>query len=120
MSEAVQVPLVELLQSVPANARLVIEESPLCTRFVPVGRYMHEAADAIKALEAERDAWQATADHHYQEAFALKAERDAAYQAGMERAAVICEQESLWCEDKTHVPMGRLCAAAIRKEIADE
>jgi hypothetical protein len=33
--------------------------------------------DQVERLRAERDAWEATANHHYSEAFTLRAERDA-------------------------------------------
>jgi hypothetical protein len=44
------VPLVELLKRVPQDARLVIEWPPeqgIGTSFIPVGRYCHEAAEAL-------------------------------------------------------------------------
>jgi predicted DNA-binding protein (UPF0251 family) len=47
-----QVPLTESLRAVPANARYV-EETPTSAHYYPVGRYCHEAADAISALVAE-------------------------------------------------------------------
>lgn len=46
---ACQVPLLELLRAVPKDARLVIDDAtmPFCTHYIPVGRYCHEAADAL-------------------------------------------------------------------------
>jgi hypothetical protein len=46
-SPAVQVPLIELLSKVPLTARLVIEDGPYSTSYIPVGRYCHEAASAL-------------------------------------------------------------------------
>ena len=52
---AYQVPLHELLESVPLDARLVIDYADgRGTAFIPVGRYCHEAATALRtALAAE-------------------------------------------------------------------
>lgn len=46
---AVQVPLHELLRSVPQDARLEVAISPVHVRFIPVGRLCHEAAAALAA-----------------------------------------------------------------------
>lgn len=46
---AVQVPLHELLRSVPQDARLEVAISPVHVRFIPVGRLCHEAAAALTA-----------------------------------------------------------------------
>ena len=47
---AYAVPLHELLDSVPRDARLVIDDPDgKGTRFIPVGRYCHEAAEALRA-----------------------------------------------------------------------
>lgn len=54
MSEAQQVPLVELLRSVPKDARLVIEDGPYSTQYIPVGRYCDEAAEALSAPSSEQ------------------------------------------------------------------
>lgn len=51
--ECKQVPLIELLSSVPHTARLVIEEGPYSTRYIPVGRYCHEAAAALASRSTE-------------------------------------------------------------------
>jgi len=49
MKKAHQVPLVEQLESVPADARLVIDDADsMGTRFIPVGRICREAAAAIR------------------------------------------------------------------------
>lgn len=51
--EAKQVPLIEQLASVPADARLVIDDADgMGTRYIPVGRLCHEAAAAIDALRS--------------------------------------------------------------------
>ena len=57
--EAYEVPLVEQLESVPNNARLVIDDADgMGTRFIPVGRMCHEAATALRrALEQQPAAW---------------------------------------------------------------
>jgi len=47
-----QVPLVEQLESVPTDARLVIDDADgMGTHFIPVGRMCHDAANAITAIE---------------------------------------------------------------------
>jgi len=49
MKQAYQVPLVEQLESVPADARLVIDDADgMGTRFIPVGRICREAAAALR------------------------------------------------------------------------
>lgn len=50
---AAAVPLVELLRRVPTDARLVIENGPYSTSYIPVGRYCHEAANALATKPAE-------------------------------------------------------------------
>ena len=50
---AYQVPLHELLESVPSDARLVIDDADgMGTAFIPVGRYCHEAAAALRTALA--------------------------------------------------------------------
>ena len=52
MSEqAVEVPLVEMLLSVPEDSREMIEISPISHRNIPYGRYCHESANRIMELE---------------------------------------------------------------------
>jgi hypothetical protein len=46
-----ELPLLELLQRVPRNARYC-EETPTSATFYPVGRYCHEAAAEIERLRA--------------------------------------------------------------------
>ena len=58
--KAYAVPLHELLASVPRDARLVIDDPDgMGTRFIPVGRMCHEAAEALRArlAQPERE-WQ--------------------------------------------------------------
>jgi DNA-directed RNA polymerase alpha subunit len=58
MSQAYEVPLHELLEKVPADARLVIEHADgYGTSFIPVGRYCKQAAIALRAAieQAEQD-----------------------------------------------------------------
>ena len=53
---AYAVPLHELLAAVPRDARLVIEDADgKGTRFIPVGRYCHEAAEALRAALAQSE-----------------------------------------------------------------
>lgn len=48
--KAYAVPLHELLASVPREAKLVIDDDDgMGTRFIPVGRYCNEAAEALRA-----------------------------------------------------------------------
>ncbi len=52
--KAYVVPLHEQLARVPRNARLVIDDADgMGTTFIPVGRYCHEAADALRAALAQ-------------------------------------------------------------------
>ena len=52
--KAYAVPLHELLTKVPRDARLVIDDTDsMGTRFIPVGRYCHEAAEALRARLAQ-------------------------------------------------------------------
>ena len=52
--KAYAVPLHELLASVPREARLVIDDDDgMGTRFIPVGRYCNEAAEALRARLAQ-------------------------------------------------------------------
>lgn len=46
--DAKQIPLIEQLERVPADARLVVDEGDFCTRYIPVGRICHEAAKALR------------------------------------------------------------------------
>ena len=54
--KAYAVPLHELLVGVPRDTRLeIIDPDGMGTRFIPVGRYCHEAAEALRARLAERE-----------------------------------------------------------------
>lgn len=54
--KAYAVPLHELLANVPRSARLEITDPDgMGTRFIPVGRYCHEAAEALRAALAQLD-----------------------------------------------------------------
>ena len=59
MKQAYQVPLVEQLESIPADARLVIDDADgMGTRYIPVGRMCREAAAALRtAIEQEECDW---------------------------------------------------------------
>lgn len=53
--EAKQVPLIELLEKVPANARLEIHDPDgMGTKFIPVGKMCHEAITALRAAIEQR------------------------------------------------------------------
>lgn len=57
--EAYAVPLHELLASVPRGTRLEITDPDgMGTRFIPVGRYCHEAAAELRRLHEENLQWQ--------------------------------------------------------------
>lgn len=47
--EAKQTPLIELLESVPRDAVLVVEHDQFSSSSHPVGRLCHEAAAALRA-----------------------------------------------------------------------
>jgi hypothetical protein len=52
--KAYAVPLHELLAGVPRNTRLEITDPDgYGTRFIPVGRYCHDAAEALRAALAQ-------------------------------------------------------------------
>jgi hypothetical protein len=49
MKQAYEVPLIEQLESVPKDARLVIDDADgMGTRFIPVGRMCHDAAKSLR------------------------------------------------------------------------
>ena len=50
--EAKQVPLVERLEAVPADARLAVNDGPFSTSFYPVGAMAHEAAAELRCLHS--------------------------------------------------------------------
>lgn len=53
--EAKRTPLIDLLETIPADARLVVEDDPYSTSFYPVGRLCHEAAAALRERLAQPD-----------------------------------------------------------------
>jgi hypothetical protein len=53
MTDAKQVPFIELLRWVPADARLSYEHHPTSHSMFPVGRYCNEAADEIESLRTQ-------------------------------------------------------------------
>lgn len=59
MSDAAEVPIEEQCRSVPKEWRVVVDVAQYASRNVPYGRMLHEAADAIASLRAERDALKA-------------------------------------------------------------
>lgn len=70
--EAKQTPLIDLLQAVPANARLVVEDGPYSTSFHPVGSLCHEAAAILRERLAQPDKkqrqWQGLSRLEFQKA----------------------------------------------------
>ena len=48
-----QAPLIDLLRSVPEDARMIYEHSPTHSQSIPVGRLCKEAAAAIASRDAE-------------------------------------------------------------------
>lgn len=56
MNQAFEVPLVEQLESVPTNARLVIDDADgMGTQYIPVGRMCHDASKALRQAIAEAE-----------------------------------------------------------------
>jgi hypothetical protein len=61
MNQAFEVPLVEQLESVPTNARLVIDDADgMGTQYIPVGRMCHDASKALRQAIAEAEKQQRT------------------------------------------------------------
>jgi len=60
--EAKQTPLIDLLERVPQDARLVVEHDQFSSSSHPVGRLCHEAITALRAALAQPDDW--TRCHH--------------------------------------------------------
>ena len=57
--DAKQTSLIELLEAVPADARLVVDDGPHSTSFYPVGRMCHGAAAALRERLAQPERqWQ--------------------------------------------------------------
>lgn len=56
---AAATPLLDLLDNIPADARLSYEHSPTHHQMIPVGGLASAAAFRIRELEAERDALRA-------------------------------------------------------------
>jgi hypothetical protein len=61
--DAKQTPLIDLLERVPADARMVYEHDQYHSQNIPVGRLCHEAAAALRAAleqpEQEPVGWRA-------------------------------------------------------------
>ena len=53
--EAKQTPLIELLEQVPHDARVVVEHDQFSSSSHPVGRLCHEAAAALRARLAQTE-----------------------------------------------------------------
>lgn len=61
-SQAAQVPLVELLRGVPKDHRVWFELGYCHHQHIPIGKYCHEAADHIAALESRLAAYESGAE----------------------------------------------------------
>jgi hypothetical protein len=55
MKQAYAVPLIEQLESVPADARMMYEHDKFHHENIPVGRLCHEAATALRQAIAEAE-----------------------------------------------------------------
>jgi hypothetical protein len=53
--QAKQVPLIDRLKSVPADARLTIHDGLYSTSYYPVGAMAHEAAAELRRLHGENE-----------------------------------------------------------------
>ena len=60
---ACETPLLDLLKSVPSDARLIYEHSPIESSFIPVGVLAKKAADALEAQAREIEALKAQLVH---------------------------------------------------------
>ncbi len=62
--EAKQTPLIELLEQVPHDARVVVEHDQFSSSSHPVGRLCHEAAAALRArlAQPEMNQWHGLTD----------------------------------------------------------
>lgn len=56
MSNTTETPLLDLLKSVPADARMIYEHSPIESSSIPVGVLAKRAADALETQDAEIEA----------------------------------------------------------------
>jgi len=66
MKQAFEVPLVEQLESVPTNARLVIDDADgMGTQYIPVGRMCHDASKALRQAIAEAERQKPVARQKY-------------------------------------------------------
>ncbi len=67
--EAKQTPLIELLEQVPHDARVVVEHDQFSSSSHPVGRLCHEAAAALRArlAQPEMNQWHGLTDEEIEE-----------------------------------------------------
>ena len=73
--EAYEVPLVEQLERVLKDARLVIDDADgMGTRFIPVGRMCHEAATALRQAKGEEHMTCPDCEYHKNRAARWRAE----------------------------------------------
>lgn len=61
-NDACETPLLDLLNSVPADARMIYEHSPTHSSNIPVGVLVKRAADALTAQARELEALRADAE----------------------------------------------------------
>ena len=90
-----EVPLVELLERVPKDARFWVEEKHSSTHY-PVGRLSHEAAEMLRQQQAELDAFKL---QYYNTGYSIqlrdKDETIRQQQAEIEALKAVLEQEGI-------------------------
>jgi hypothetical protein len=69
--DAKQTPLIDLLERVPADARMVCEHDKFHSQNIPVGRLCHEAAAALKVALAQPEQEQEPVAHYYAKHLAI-------------------------------------------------
>ena len=97
--KAYAVPLHEQLASVPRDARLIIDDADgMGTRFIPVGRMCHEAAEALSARLAQPE----------QE---IEPDRDHVEDDGCPTEKAVLQR--FWREHQKQEPVAYLCENAV-------
>ena len=74
-SEAKQLPLIDRLKSIPADARLTIHDGLYSVAYYPVGAMAHEAAAELRRLHAENERLGKLCDHFMGQLMVLRAEK---------------------------------------------
>jgi hypothetical protein len=97
--EAKQTPLIELLEQVPHDARVVVEHDQFSSSSHPVGRLCHEAAAALRERLAQTitDYWQEEARRYAQNAEYWRSEAEKAQHIiDCPRCGHCCPQPRQW------------------------